>query len=110
MKRIALVSLFSIAFVSAAFAWPDATKDRGKARAEYPTPRCIVSDEHLKPGEIKELVYKQEGKPDRLIRFCCNKCKARFEANPEEYLKDLDAAEAAKAAREKAAAKKKSGN
>src|ERR1035437_4609494 len=34
---------------------------------------CIVSGEHLQPGEIVTYVHKEEGKPDRVLRFCCRK-------------------------------------
>jgi hypothetical protein len=105
MKPIVAVLLSISALVPAVLAWPDATADRSKARAEYPTPLCIVSGEHLKAGETKETIYHQEGQPDRLIRLCCNKCKARFEKNPDEFLKELDQAEAAKKARAKGGGK-----
>ena len=68
-----------------------------KARADYPTPLCIVSGEHLEAGNIVEFVYKQAGQPDRLVRLCCHKCEKRFKANPAKYLEKLDAA--AKAAK-----------
>jgi ribosomal protein L24E len=55
---------------------------------------CIVSGEHLQPGEIVTYVYKEDGKPDRTIRLCCRKCVARFKADPERYLKKLDRLEA----------------
>jgi ribosomal protein L24E len=57
---------------------------------------CIVSGEHLQPGEIVTYVHKEEGKPDRVLRFCCRKCLARFKANPAVYLKKLDQLESAR--------------
>ena len=57
-----------------------------------------MSGEHLEAGKIVEYVYKQEGKPDRLVRLCCHKCEARFKNNPARSLEKLDAA-AAKAAK-----------
>lgn len=57
---------------------------------------CIVSGEHLQPGDIVTYVHKEEGKSDRAIRFCCRKCLARFKANPETYLKKLDQLESGK--------------
>jgi hypothetical protein len=51
---------------------------------------CIVSGEHLNAGEIVSYVYKEEGKADRTVRFCCRKCLARFKADPGLYLKKLD--------------------
>ena len=65
---------------------------------------CIVSGEHLQPGEIVTYVYKEEGKPDRTLRFCCRKCLARFKANPAIYLKKLDQLESARKESDKAGA------
>ena len=62
---------------------------------------CIVSGEHLQPGEIVTYVHKEEGKPDRVLRFCCRKCLARFKANPALYLKKLDQLESARKERDK---------
>ena len=63
-----------------------------KAKADYPLKTCIVSGEELggDMGEAVDYVYRQQGQPDRLIRFCCNKCVAKFEKNPEKYLKEID--------------------
>lgn len=71
-----------------------------KAKAEYPVTACIVSDDKLEGGDMGkpvERIYRQEGKPDRLIRFCCKDCLKDFNANPTKYLKTLDDAAAAKA-------------
>ena len=99
MKRITanwliILALALPAMVSAETTAADA---QAKARAAYPTPLCVVSGEHLEGGKIVEYVYKQPGKPDRLVRLCCHKCEARFKANPAKYLEKLDAAAAAKA-------------
>ena len=67
---------------------------RAKARAEYPLQSCIVSGEHLDAGQIVEYTYQEPGKPDRLVRFCCRKCLARFKADPAKYLRKLDEAAA----------------
>ncbi len=61
-----------------------------QARAQYPLHVCVVSNEHLNPGEVVDYVYKETGRPDRLVRFCCHKCVARFKADPARYLKKLD--------------------
>jgi len=45
-------------------------------------------------AEAKDYIYKQPGKPDRLIRFCCRKCQSRFEKDPAKYLKIIDEAAA----------------
>ncbi len=69
-----------------------------KARAEYPLKTCVVSGEDLAGdgdmAEAKDYIYKQPGKPDRLIRFCCRKCQSRFEKDPAKYLKIIDEAAA----------------
>ena len=64
-----------------------------KARTEYPLKTCVVSGEELGGmGESKDYIYRQEGKPDRLVRFCCGKCKSKFEKDPARYLKVIDEA------------------
>ena len=94
MKRPIAFSLIILAAILPGFA-ADAPADAlAKARAEYPSPSCVVSGEHLEAGKIVEYVYKQEGKPDRLLRFCCHKCESRFKANPAKYIEKLDAAAA----------------
>ena len=98
MNRIALLALIILVAVLPAFAAETSPEALAKARAKYPSPSCVVPGEHLEAGKIVEYVYKQEGKPDRLVRLCCHKCEARFEANPTRYLGKLDAA-AAKAAK-----------
>jgi YHS domain-containing protein len=61
-----------------------------KRDEKHPVNVCIVSGEHLLPGEIVTYIYKVEGQPDRTLRFCCRKCLARFKADPERFLKKLD--------------------
>jgi hypothetical protein len=61
-----------------------------KSNEKQPANICIVSGEHLQPGEIVTYVYKEPGHPDRTLRFCCHKCLARFKADPDRYLKKLD--------------------
>jgi len=70
-----------------------------KAKTDYPLQTCLVSSEGLggKMGGPVDYIYKQEGKPDRLVRLCCRSCLRDFSRSPERYLARLDAAEAAKA-------------
>lgn len=64
--------------------------------AAYPLTTCIVSDEALGDmGEAIEYTYKQEGKPDRVVKLCCKGCVRSFKKDPAKYLAKLDAAEAA---------------
>ena len=54
----------------------------------YPIDTCIVSGKKL--GEMGDpVIINYKG---REVRFCCAGCKPKFEANPDEYLKKLDAA------------------
>ena len=68
-----------------------------KQRADYPLDTCMVSKDKLEGdmGGPVEFVYKQEGQPDRLLRFCCKDCVKDFKKNPNKYLSEIDA-EAAK--------------
>ncbi len=65
-----------------------------KAKAEYPTKMCMVSGDKLGAdmGKPVDYIYREEGKPDRLISFCCKDCVKDFNKNPEKYLKALDEA------------------
>jgi len=70
-----------------------------KAKAEYPLSTCVISGDKLEGGDMGgpvDYVYKQEGKPDRLVRFCCKSCIKTFNKNPEKYLALIDAAAKAK--------------
>ncbi len=59
-----------------------------KPKDPYPIDTCIVSGKPL-GGMGDPVVIDYKG---REIRFCCAGCKPKFEANPAEYLKKLDAA------------------
>lgn len=67
-----------------------------KAKAEYPLKTCVVSDEEIggSMGDGIDYIYKQEGKPDRLVRFCCQDCRKDFDKEPAKYLKAIDVAAA----------------
>lgn len=69
-----------------------------KARAEYPLTTCTVSGDKLEGdmGAPQDFIYRQEGRPDRLVRFCCKDCLNDFNKNPDQYLKKIDDACAAK--------------
>lgn len=71
-----------------------------QARADYPMDSCSVSGDKFDGGDMgkpQDYVYQQEGKPDRLVRFCCRDCIRDFKKDPAKYLKIIDAAAAAKA-------------
>jgi hypothetical protein len=69
-----------------------------RAKAEYPTNMCIISDDKLggDMGEPIDMIYRQDGKADRLITFCCKDCISEFTENPGKFLQLLDAAAAKK--------------
>jgi len=69
-----------------------------KAKADYPLKTCVVSGEELggNMGGAIDYVYHKEGQPDRLVRFCCKRCVAKFEKDPEKYLKTIDEASRAR--------------
>ena len=78
-----------------------------EAKTAYPMSTCVVSGDKLEDGDMGppiDHVYKQEGKPDRLVRLCCKGCVKDFNKDPEKYLKMIDDAAAAKAKGEKPAA------
>jgi hypothetical protein len=67
-----------------------------KARADYPLKVCVISDEKLgSMGEPTDLIYRAEGQPDRLVRFCCESCIKDFNKDPAAALKRIDAAKPA---------------
>lgn len=68
-----------------------------KARASYPLRTCVVSDEKLdNMDEAVPYIHRVQGKPDRVIFFCCDGCIDDFKQDPAKYLKKLDAAAKAK--------------
>jgi hypothetical protein len=68
------------------------------ARKAYPLKTCLTSDEALgSMGESPEYIYRVEGKPDRLVVFCCDGCNEDFLKDPAPYLAKLDAAKAEQA-------------
>jgi hypothetical protein len=73
-----------------------ATSDQ---KAAYPLSTCVVSGDKLdESGKPLEYVYKEAGKPDRLVLLCCQDCVKDFTKDPVVYLKKIDDAAAAKTA------------
>ena len=71
-----------------------------EAKDAYPLTTCVVSGESLEGGDMGgpfDYIHKQEGKPDRLVRFCCKSCLKDFKKDPAKYLQMIDDAAAAKA-------------
>lgn len=74
---------------------------------DYPLKTCVVSGETLgSMGEFVTYTHREPGKPDRVVRFCCEGCIEDFRQNTEKFLKKLDAAKAEAAKAPKADAKK----
>jgi hypothetical protein len=70
-----------------------------KARKDYPLTVCLTSDEKFGgPDDIAALVYREPGKPDRLVLFCCEGCGDDFMKETDKYLVKLDAAAKSKGA------------
>lgn len=68
-------------------------------KAQYPTNVCIVSEDKLgEEGKPADFIYREAGKPDRLVSFCCKDCAGDFKKDPAKYLKILDEAAAKKGA------------
>ena len=71
-----------------------------QAKVEYPVDTCVVSGDKFDGGDMgkpQDYVYKQAGKPDRLVRFCCKDCVKDFKKDPAQYLDILEHAAAGKA-------------
>lgn len=79
---------------------PTEAETMAKARATYPLKTCVVTDEAL-TGEAVEILHREAGKPDRLIRFCCEGCIEDFKADPAKFLKKIDDAAKAEAGKKK---------
>jgi len=61
------------------------------AQTGYPLTTCVVSGEKLgEMGAPVDYIYKEEGKPDRLVRLCCKMCISKFKKDPAKYLKVID--------------------
>ncbi len=78
-----------------------------KARATYPLQTCVASDEKLgSMGDSPQFIYRVDGKPDRLVVFCCDGCIDDFKGDPAKHLAKLDAAQAKADAANKAGSAK----
>ena len=69
-----------------------------KQTATYPLDVCLTSDEKLGGmGKPADFIYRVEGQPDRLVRFCCAGCDEDFMKEPAKFLAKIDAAKNGKA-------------
>jgi len=70
-----------------------------QARKKYPLTTCAVSGDDLEAGDMgkpQESIYREAGKPDVLVRFCCKDCRKDFNQEPAKYLKVIQDAAAAR--------------
>ncbi len=87
LASLAITATFACAADSHQHAATDDAKDK------YPLTTCVVSGDKLgEMGEPVSYTYKEAGKPDRVIQFCCKDCIKDFEKEPAKYLAKLDAA------------------
>ena len=66
---------------------------------DYPLATCVVTDEPLHDPVV--YTHRQAGKPDRVVRLCCEGCVEDFRGDPEKFLRKLDAAAAGKSGAKK---------
>ena len=103
MKSLVKLTLLAAVFVLGTFAARAANasqKSPGNTAADYPLTICVVSGDKLggDMGTPFDYTYKEDGKPDRLVRFCCKNCLKDFQKDPAKYLKMIDDAAAKKQA------------
>ena len=64
-----------------------------KERKSYPLNACLSSDEKLgDPADVAVFAYREPGKADRLVLFCCEGCGDDFMKEADKCLAKLDAA------------------
>jgi len=62
-----------------------------QARKDYPLKTCVIFNEELSEKDtVLDLIYRAEGSPDRLVRFCCESCVKDFKKDPAAALKRID--------------------
>ena len=98
-SALLLAGLLPLTVLVATAAGSKDAKINAGAKTDYPLATCVVSGDKLggDMGAPVDYIYKEKGKPDRLVRFCCKDCIGDFEKDPAKYLKKLDDAAAGKA-------------
>ena len=101
MKSLVKFTILAAALALGSFAAraaSDSPKTPANTPANYPLTTCVVSGDKLDGdmGAPFDYIYKEAGKPDRLVRFCCKNCVKDFKIDPAKYLKMIDDAAAAK--------------
>lgn len=103
MKKTLILITALLGLASLSFAADSRKSADAKAAADdYPLTACVVSDEPLgSMGDFVAYTHREPGKPDRVIRFCCEGCIEDFRLEPTKYLKKIDAAAKSKSAKDK---------
>lgn len=94
MKPIAPLLFASLALLAAG----DPPAAPARVGYAWPLSTCIVSGEPLGDKPVVKVLEdaKDPAVNGREVRFCCEKCAVTFDANRAKYLKDADAAIAAR--------------
>lgn len=101
--RSSLATLLALVAIAASNSAPGAadtpaTRPAPAAEPEYPLKTCLVSDEPLSAsGDFVAYTHREAGKPDIVVRLCCEGCIEDFRQNPPKFLKKLTDAQAAAA-------------
>ena len=91
MKPNISIALLSALLATAALSAADTPAP--EAAIPYSRATCLVSGEALgEMGESITYIHKEEGKPDRIVKFCCKSCVSKFKKDPSKYLAKLDQA------------------
>jgi hypothetical protein len=93
--RTRLLSLALLVAAPAFAAADNKSPAPAKQPDNYPLKTCVVSDEALDKDAVT-YVHKEAGKPDRIVKFCCDGCIDDFKKDPAKFLKKLDDAAAGK--------------
>jgi len=102
---LALLGFLAVSPAHAAYT-ADQMQQIAELKKTYPLATCVVSGDKLEGGDMGEPIdylYTQKGadgkETTRLVRFCCPSCPKKFNKDPEKYLKMIDDAAKAKAAK-----------
>jgi hypothetical protein len=91
MKSNISIALLSALLATAALSAAEAPAP--EAAIPYTRATCLVSGEALgEMGAPITYIHKEEGKPDRIVKFCCKTCVSKFKKAPAKYLAKLDQA------------------
>ncbi len=80
------VAVLTVLALCLAFSGVSLAADKEVAVKPYPLDKCIISGKKLGDmGAPLTFTYK-----DREIKLCCAGCKAKFDKDPDGYLKKID--------------------